>query len=89
MFQRLSDVTPPQHIHTHMHKQIMAQTDYGPRLMEEHADNRGAGINNEIRDVRGLWVGGGITAPGPTLTNTIPRQTANEQNKAALRGLEG
>lgn len=64
-------MTPPQHI----------QTDYGPRWKEEHADNRGAGINNEIRGVRGLWVGGGITAPGPTLTNTIPNRQRMSKTK--------
>lgn len=58
------------------------QTDYGPRLKEEHVDDRGPGINVEI-----LWVG--ITAPGPTSTNTNSQQTVNEQNKAALRGLKG
>lgn len=32
---------------------------------------------------------GGITAAIRKLTNTIPNRQTNEQNKAALRGLEG
>lgn len=34
-----------------------------PKVKEEHADNGGAGINNEIREVRGLWVGVGLQLP--------------------------
>lgn len=55
------------------------QADYGPRL-KVHADNRGAGINREIWGVRGLRVGGGITAPGPML-NTIPSRQRMSKTK--------
>lgn len=56
LLQRLSDIT-----HHNTHKLIK----------EEHADNEGIGINNEIRGVMGLWVGGEITAASRKLTNTI------------------
>lgn len=39
------------------------QTDYGPRLKEEHAENGGAGINNGIRGVRGCGLGLGLQLP--------------------------
>ena len=57
------------------------QTDYGPRLKEIHADNGGAGINNGIRGVRELWVGVGITAASPKLTNTIPNRQGMSKTK--------
>lgn len=74
-------MTPPQHI----------QTDYGPRLEEEHADDAGTGINNEIRGVTGLGVGGWGWDYSclSDINKHGSQQTANEQNKAALRGLEG
>lgn len=34
-----------------------------PKVKEEHADNGGTGINNKIREVRGLWVGVGLQLP--------------------------
>lgn len=39
------------------------QTDYRPRLEEEHADDRGAGINNEMWETGGLSGGVGLRLP--------------------------
>lgn len=58
LFQGLLDITHSQH----------TQTDYG-RLKEEHADNGGARINNEIM---GLCLGGGITAASRKSRNAFP-----------------